>query len=182
MTNLLRTVDALHLPTSLKRGCEIERVNVEVWYRAYGPMVLRRCRQLLRNEDLAADAMQETFVNLLRHHESLHGRYPSSLLYRIATNVCLNILRANRRRPSVSADTLPNEIVDATRVEDRILDSLVVEQIFSKSRGGTRRIAEMHYAEGHTLAETAEQAAISISGAYKRLRRLREQSVALMAR
>jgi RNA polymerase sigma-70 factor (ECF subfamily) len=159
----------------------VERVDVETWYRGYGPMVLRRCRQLLKSESLAADAMQETFVNVLRHRTSLRTHYPSSLLYRIATNVCLNVLRANRRRPSVSADAMLNDIPGQGRMEDRILDSLMLEQVFAESRKGDRRIAEMHYLEDCTLAETAQQVELSISGVVKRLHKLHKQSVALMA-
>jgi RNA polymerase sigma-70 factor (ECF subfamily) len=31
----------------------------------YGPMVLRRCRHLLRNEDEALDACQDVFLRVL---------------------------------------------------------------------------------------------------------------------
>ena len=34
-------------------------INIEEYYTRYGPMVLRRCRQLLRDEDRALDAMQD---------------------------------------------------------------------------------------------------------------------------
>src|SRR5262245_65593016 len=62
-------------------------------------MVLRRCRRLLRDEDEALDACQDVFVRLLEHRRTLEARYPSSLLYRIATNVCLNRIRDRGRRP-----------------------------------------------------------------------------------
>ena len=70
-------------------------VDVEALYRKYGPMVLRRCRHLLGDEDKALDAMQECFVRVLRSKERLNGDAPSSLLYCMATNVCLNILRSS---------------------------------------------------------------------------------------
>lgn len=161
---------------------EIEAIDVEALYRRYGAMVLRRCRQLLRNEDLAADAMQETFVKVLRHQKRLHARYPSSLLYRIATNVCLNVMRTQRRRPTVSADEMRDGMACPERLEDRILDAWVLEKVFEGAREGTRRAAEMHYLEGHTLAETAEQVELSISGVRKRLRSLRDQNLAILAR
>jgi RNA polymerase sigma-70 factor (ECF subfamily) len=162
-------------------NAEFDQIDVEALYRRYGPMVLRRCRQLLRNEDAAADAMQETFVRVLRNRKSLHAGYPSSLLYRIATNVCLNVIRTNRRRPSVSADALLDGLADHERMEDRLVDSFVLEQVFSGAKESTRRAAEMHYLEGCTLAETAEKVELSISGVRKRLRGLREQGAALMA-
>ena len=155
-------------------------MKIETLYRTYGPMVQRRCRQLLRDEESAADAMQETFVRVLRQGERLRPRYPSSLLYRIATNVCLNQLRSNRRRPTTSADPLLPLLESRERVEERVLDAFVVEQVFSRSKEGTREAAEMLYLEGRTLAETAEEVDLSISGVRKRMRSLREQNLALM--
>jgi RNA polymerase sigma-70 factor (ECF subfamily) len=42
-------------------------IDVEAVYRRYGPMVLRRCRTLLRDEERARDAMKDTFVKLVRY-------------------------------------------------------------------------------------------------------------------
>jgi RNA polymerase sigma-70 factor, ECF subfamily len=161
---------------------EFARIDVEALYRRYGSMVLRRCRHLLRNEDSAADAMQETFVRVLRSGKSLTATYPSSLLYRIATNVCLNMIRTNRRRPTVSADPILGGLTGRETMEDRVLDVLVLEQVFSGAKESTRRAAEMHFLEGCTLAETAESVELSISGVRKRFRCLRDQNVALMTR
>lgn len=159
-----------------------EHIDVEALYRTYGAMVLRRCRHLLRNEDAAADAMQETFVRVLRSGKRLTASYPSSLLYRIATNVCLNMLRTNRRRPTVGGDALFEGLSGQENLEDRVLDAFVLGQVFSGAKESTRRAAEMHFVEGRTLAETAEQVGLSISGVRKRFRTLREQNVALMTR
>jgi len=158
-----------------------EHIDVEGLYRRYGAMVLRRCRHLLRNEDLAADAMQETFVKLLRSRQRLDARYPSSLLYRVATNVCLNVMRTQRRRPAVSADLLLESMAGSDCMEDRILDTLTLEKVFEGAREGTREAAETHYLEGCTLAETAERVELSISGVRKRLRSLRDQNLAFVA-
>jgi RNA polymerase sigma-70 factor (ECF subfamily) len=65
-------------------------LDIEQFYRRYGPMVLRRCQRLLRDPDKAADAMHDVFVEMLRRQETLTGDAPSSLLLRTATNVCLN--------------------------------------------------------------------------------------------
>jgi RNA polymerase sigma-70 factor, ECF subfamily len=157
-------------------------VDVDGLYRRFGPMVLRRCRDLLGSEEAAADAMQETFVRVLRNQETLRGDYPSSLLYRIATNVCLNMMRSARRRPSVPAGELIETVAGSENVEARVLDAALVEQIFSGVRASTRRAAEIHYMECATLEETAERVGMSISGVRKRLDGLRRQSLARAAR
>ncbi len=168
------------MSTEMAKEIESDGIDLESMYRLYGPMVLRRCRQLLRDEDSAADAMQETFIRVLRRGPRLCPRYPSSLLYRIATNVCLNLLRARRRRPTTSADPLLLFIEDRDRLEERVLDSYLLEQVFAGSRQGTRQAAEMLYLEGRTLAQTAEEVDLSISGVRKRMRSLREQNLALI--
>jgi RNA polymerase sigma-70 factor (ECF subfamily) len=155
-------------------------VDAEALYRRYAPMVLRRCRRILRNEEAAADALQETFIRVLRQREGLTVTHPSSLLYRIATNVCLNFLRDSRRRPTVSADPLLPLLEGHERLEERVLDSFTLEQVFAGAREGTRAAAEMLYLEGRTLAETAEEVDLSISGVRKRIRTLREQNLALI--
>ena len=34
-------------------------VDVDAWYRTYGPMVLRRCRSLLKSEEEAVESEEE---------------------------------------------------------------------------------------------------------------------------
>ena len=62
-------------------------IDIEVAYRRYGPMVVRRCRALLNDQEQAVDAMHDVFVRLMRSGDRLDDRGMSSLLYRIATNV-----------------------------------------------------------------------------------------------
>ena len=151
----------------------LEAIDVESLYRRYGPMVLRRCQSMLRDEDLAADAMQETFVQVLRHRSSLNARYPSSLLYRIATNTCLNTLRSRRRKYAVSAEPFLESLAGRESTEDRVLDSWELDQVFLDARESTRKAAMIHYLEEKTLAETAQEVGLSISGVRKRLASLR---------
>ena len=147
-------------------------VDVEELYARYGPMVLRRCRQLLRNEEEAVDAMQDTFVKVLRRRDRLEIQYPSALLHRIATNTCLNRIRGQGRRPESPQGELLARIAAAPEpdlVEARDLLRLV----FAQEQPSTRTIAVLHLVDGLTLREVAEQVGLSESGVRKRLRVLR---------
>ena len=57
-------------------------------YRQYGPMVLRRCRFLLKNEEKALDTMQDVFLRLIERKSKI-SEICVSYLYTMATNACL---------------------------------------------------------------------------------------------
>lgn len=151
-------------------------LDVEALYRKYGPMVLRRCRALLVDEDQALDAMQETFVKLIRYRDRLTAAAPSSMLYCIATNVCLNMMRAARRRPASAGDEALEQIASSDDVEARALDRHLLDDIFGRERASTRTMAVLHYVDGMTLEEVARHVGLSVSGVRKRLRILKERT------
>jgi RNA polymerase sigma-70 factor, ECF subfamily len=148
-------------------------IDVEETYRRFGPMVLRRCRRLLRDEEEAVDAMQDTFVRLIRSRDRLTDDAPSSLLYRMATNVCLNRIRGRSRRPEDPDDELLSRIASSEEPEARLTARSVLTRIFAREPSSTRTIAVLHLLDGMTLEETAEAVGLSVSGVRKRLRTLR---------
>lgn len=157
-------------------------IDVESFYRRYGPMVLRRCQKLLRSEAQAQDAMQDVFVSVLSHEERLDDSAPAGLLLRIATNVCLNRLRTLRRRPETPDDELLMRIAASGPDNDGLLAARgLLGRLFGGDALGasSRTIAVMHLVDGMTLEEVAAEAGMSVSGVRKRLRTLRARLVAL---
>jgi RNA polymerase sigma-70 factor (ECF subfamily) len=139
-------------------------------------MVIRRCRALLGDEEQALDAAQETFVKLIRYQHRLTDAAPSSMLYTMATNVCLNIMRSARRRPLNAGEEVLERIASADDVESRALDRTVLDGVFNRERASTKTMAVMHYVDGMTLEEVASHVGLSVSGVRKRLRLLKERS------
>jgi RNA polymerase sigma factor (sigma-70 family) len=148
-------------------------IDVAESYRRFGPMVLRRCRKLLRDEDKALDAMQDTFVQLLRHEDRLDATAQSSLLFRMATNTCLNKLRGEKRKPEDKDEELLLKIADSEGRGANPVARLFLERIFSTELESTRAIAVMHLLDGMSLEEVAQEVGLSVSGVRKRLRTLR---------
>jgi RNA polymerase sigma-70 factor (ECF subfamily) len=136
-------------------------------------MVLRRCRALLRDEEAAVDAMHDVFVQLLRHGDRLDESRPASLLLRIATNVCLNRVRASRRTPYDAVDPQLLAIAAAVRPEGGWLARLHLRDAFRAELQSTRLIAVLHHVDGLTHEEVAREVGLSVSGVRKRLRGLR---------
>lgn len=153
-------------------------MNVENLYNTYGPMVLRRCRQLLRDEEQALDAMQDVFVRVLQRKKQLHSDYPSSLLYRIATNLCLNRIRDNHT--DAPGQDILTRIAGFEEPEPRLEARSLLDKLFGRHQASTRTIAVLHFVDGLTLEEVAHEVSMSVSGVRKRLRGLRESLVDLL--
>ena len=145
-------------------------VDVEALYERYGPMVLRRCRFLLRDEDQALDATHDVFVQLLRHRERLSSEHPSSLLFTIATRLSLNRLRGRRRDPVLPGDDVLERISQRTDLDAPLL----LDRLFRRHPESTRTMAVLHYVDGMTLEQVARACGVSMSGVRKRLRALRD--------
>lgn len=156
-------------------------VDIESLYRTYGPMVLRRCRRLLRDEQKAMDAMHDVFVELLRRQQRLEDRGLSSLLLQTATNVSLNRLRTERRRPEDRDEALLLSIANATDVEpeSQALARRLLDRLLHGTATSTRLIAVMHYVDGLSHEEVAAEVGLSVSGVRKRLRILKTTLPAL---
>jgi len=149
------------------------KINIEDCYKKYAPMVFRRCSFLLKNEEEALDAAQDVFVNLLRSQDQLHGQFLSSLLYTIATNICLNRLRQLKRHGG-SVDTFtPSQTFQFLTENDlqleRVEDSLLMDAILQDESESTRAICFMYHEDGMTLKEIGDVMDMSVSGVRKRL-------------
>ncbi|MES1210683.1 MAG: sigma-70 family RNA polymerase sigma factor [Pseudomonadota bacterium] len=155
-------------------------LDLEGLYLRYGPTVLRRCRSILRDPTAAEDVAQEVFVNALRFEARLRDEAPVALLLRIATNLSLNRLRGERRRPEDADPDVGLRIArtgeDGASAESRAVARNLLARLFRPDdplAASTQTLAFMHLVDGMTLDEVAREARLSVSGVRKRLRTLR---------
>lgn len=144
-------------------------------------MVLRRCRQLLGDDQTARDAMHDVFVRILTRTDELDDRAPSSLLFRVATNVCLNRIRTRRRHPEDADPELLMEIAQACDPAERSAARAVLDTLFRHEPDDTAVIAVLHLHDRMTLEEVAAEVGLSVSGVRKRLAKLRTKLHAMEA-
>jgi RNA polymerase sigma-70 factor, ECF subfamily len=150
-----------------------DELDVAALCRRYGGMVLRRCRRLLRDDDEALDACQDVFVRLIEARRRLDARYPSSLLFRMATNVCLNRIRDRRHAPENADEARLLAIAQAGAPASGSEARLLLDWLFGRHPDSSRTIAVLHYIDGLTLEQVAAEMQMSVSGVRKRLRKLR---------
>ena len=144
------------------------------------------CYRMLRNVTAAEDATQDTFVKAWTSLNSFRGGLARPWLLRIATNRCLDLLRARGRRPADSLDAEPVEVeprwtsqsvggeqpeVFAARSElsgvlERALDALPEEQRV------VMILADVH---GHSYEEIAEITGVAVGTVKSRISRSRSR-------
>ncbi len=156
----------------------MDNIDIATLYRQHGAMVFRRCKRLLGDERLSEDAMQDVFVRLLQYEPNLEDRGMTTLLYRIATQVCLNRLRSQRRRPESSEDELLLRIAHADDLERQTLGGDLLARVFGREPASTRVLATLHFVDGLTLEEVARETGMSASGVRKRLHGLKTRLLA----
>jgi RNA polymerase sigma-70 factor, ECF subfamily len=122
--------------------------------------------------------MHDVFVSILTRADELSDQAPSSLLFRIATNVCLNRIRTRKRRPE-DGDELLVEIAERTDPAARSAARAMLDRLFHTEPDNTALIAVLHLHDKMTLQEVAAEVGMSVSGVRKRLDKLRAKLHAL---
>jgi RNA polymerase sigma-70 factor (ECF subfamily) len=149
--------------------------RIDGLYRKYSVMVLRRCRRLLGAGYDAEDAAQEVFAQAVENRKALAEGFASALLWKMATDHCIDVLRKRARRGGgFDGETLLERIACADDPDARIHSRGVLRKLFAKHPESTRAIAALHFLDGMTLEETARTVNMSVSGVRKRLKALSE--------
>jgi RNA polymerase sigma-70 factor (ECF subfamily) len=141
----------------------------------YGLRLLRTARLILRDEALAEDAIQETFLKAWQRIGSLRDEDPGPWLTRIAMNESISTYRRRHRFQALTErfgrlGGARREVSSEARLDlTHALDQLNVEQ---------RAAVALHYYQDLSVEETARTLKVPVDTVKSRLksalRRLRE--------
>ena len=84
-------------------------------YDRYSGKIYAKCISLLRDEDLAEDAVQEIFMKILLNLSKFSGKSKvSTWIYSITYNFCIDIIRRKKKDPSTLMDNFSgdNDMID----------------------------------------------------------------------
>ena len=118
------------LIVELQRGSDRALAAV---YREYSQGVFAYCLKILADRQLAEDVVQETFLKVLQHAQSIQRNESfKSWIFRIARNEALMLLRKRRWNGQVDDDSVWNEetpyqqfvALERTEIVNRMLDGL----------------------------------------------------------
>ncbi len=141
-------------------------------YESFGYAIYRFCLRMLRSEEQAKDALQETFLKVIEHCHTLQTAAVKSWVYTIARNVCLNILRQQKQerwREDLDPEQLPDLRVD---MPDFLLQNILHTLIHSLPLS-YREPLILRDSEGLSYAEIAEILSMSEGAVRVRVHRAR---------
>ena len=143
--------------------------------------VLDYIRMMVKNNEIADDIFQETFIKVVRFIDE--GRYTDngkflSWVLRIAHNQVIDYFRQNRQQNSLSESDAGYDILNTrkfsdTTVEDKIVSSQVeddLRQLIEKLPEEQKEVVLMRYFSDLSFKEIAEQTDVSINTALGRMR------------
>ena len=174
-----------------KAEAEIKK-NTELMERIhdmYALYIYRLAMKFLRNDDLAAECVQASYVRILMYLERLdrvgdiESPQAKSYIYTIVRSSAVDMLRERGPGESAPDDELyaaadagvfaaERERVNAERSYYELFE--VLERSLSKDE---RLMIEMRYASGYTFAEVAEHFSMTEAACRKRIERIKKKAV-----
>lgn len=159
----------------IKKTGQGDRTAMEELITIYYPEILRYCLWHAPNRDLAEDAVQETFLKMIRYFDTYtHSGKFRAFLYRIAANVC--------------ADMKKRKWMTEVPLEDNAQEVEYTEYGFAKADGDLqlldmvrdleeemKEIVLLKFGQDLTLKEIAEVLHLPMRTVQSRLRRSLKQ-------
>jgi len=132
----------------------------------YLEVIYLRCLRILRDPDLAKDAMQDVFASFYERvqEETIHK--PLHYLYRASTNHCLNLLRRHRRM------LLIEQIADEPFLESSADAGILVDEMTHELGEEAMQLMIYRHVDQMTYEEIAEIFSCSDRAIKKRIDRL----------
>lgn len=161
-------------------GAGLSREELEQLYQRYAPTVFRRARTLLGRDADAWDAVQEVFAKMVTEHERFRGEsQPMTWLYRITTNLALNMLRSRKIREPML--TVIDSDADATLGVDAVEARNLLRVWLTTLEPREQEIATLLYIDGLSQEEVADVLGLSRKTINREVAELRAKATALGA-
>jgi RNA polymerase sigma factor (sigma-70 family) len=165
----------------VQRFIEGDQNSLEVLIHRHKNRVYSYILLIVKNQDLAEDIFQETFIKVIRSLK--RGKYVEngkfvSWVLRISHNLIIDHFRKEKLQGTVSNDSMEIDVFNSNKFsEDTIEDQMVNSQILSEVKELIKELPEdqqqviymRHYMD-MSFKEIADQTGVSINTALGRMR------------
>ena len=157
--------------TLVERAREGDRDAFATLVRPAGAQLDAAARLILRDRELARDAVQEALIRAWRDLPGLRDpeRF-DAWLHRLIVNASIDEARRRRRRV-IEVDVSPNDVPASRDDIGRLVNRDELDRVMSKLPPEHRALVVLHYYLGVPLPEAASSLGISLGAAKSRLHR-----------
>jgi RNA polymerase sigma factor (sigma-70 family) len=149
-------------------------------YRKYAQKVYGKCISLLKDQQLAEDAMQDIFTKIFMNVSSFNEKSQfSTWIYSVTYNYCIDLIRKGKKTKGLFVD----DIERAPDVEDNIEDAFLMEMevkrlkiILEKIPVDDHAILLMKYQDDMSIRDIAEALQKTESAVKMKLKRAKEKA------
>lgn len=140
-------------------------------YDRYAHVLFHRALSILKNEELAHDAVQETFARVIvKSEEFRHQSSPLTWMYRISTNYCLNQIRNRNTRTKKHEDHTEDIVgTGVIAANEGRSDHERILALLETVDDQTRAVVMHTFFDDCTRQETADLVGISVPTVRKRV-------------
>ena len=126
-------------------------------------------RLILRDPELARDAVQEAYIRAWRDLPGLRDpdRF-DAWLRRLTVHACLDLVRRRRRRP-IEVKLTPIAMPSTPDLSGRLAERELIDEALGHLDPGQRAVVAMHYLLGMPLSDVAMTLGIPLGTAKSRL-------------
>jgi RNA polymerase sigma-70 factor (ECF subfamily) len=172
--------DVVEIEKERQPAALVRETTLAHLYVNYSQAIYEHCRRFLQSTANARDATQETFVRVMARgvvlvFEEGALRY----LYRVSTNICLNMLNKQKMQTRTAAVLALNTTY--VRWND-FADREFVLAVLARCGEDGAQVAIMHYVEGMSQVEIAEALGITRRTVFNRLRKMARVARDLLSR
>ena len=145
----------------------------------YQNLIFSICLKLTKDYFVAEDLTQETFLSAYKHLDQYSLEAEKAWLCRIASNKCVDYLRAGARKDILTEEEAIHSLVQPAREEPmrQVLNSEILEELLFCCNALSppyREVAIAHFMDGKTAKEIAQESQTNINTVKSHIHRARE--------
>lgn len=145
----------------------------------YQNLIFSICLKLTKDYFVAEDLTQETFLSAYKHLNQYSLEAEKAWLCRIASNKCIDYLRAAARRDIITEEEVIHSLEQPAREEPmrQVLNSEILEELrfcCNALSPPYREVAIAHFMDGKTAKEIAQESQTNINTVKSHIHRARE--------
>ncbi len=146
-------------------GCKKQREQSQLeFYKLFYKAVYNSCFRILRRQEEAEEAMQDTFIKAFDNISSLNiGTHPEPWLKRIAINTSIDRLRKKKQVLLELNSNTEIEEEETESYDDKLLKVEAIKKGIELLPQGFRLVLGLHLIEEYSFEEVAKTLQISAS-------------------